>query len=87
MQGATLHLGCLCFDQRFHHGGRGYGYVGLSRFKTRAGAYLWGKLRRTDFLPVGPEKEEEVLERGYYSMDSDEEEAPTTSTGGIMARM
>ena len=33
--------------------GRGYGYVAVSRFKRRAGVYLYGKLRRTDFLPVG----------------------------------
>ena len=33
--------------------GRGYGYVGVSRFKRRTGVYLYGKLRRTDFLPVG----------------------------------
>jgi hypothetical protein len=74
VQGATLHLGCIYFDQRYHHAGRGYGYVAVSRFKTRAGVYLWGKLRRTDFLPVGPEKEDEVLERGYYSLDSDAED-------------
>ena len=33
--------------------GRGYGYVAVSRFKRRGGVYLYGKLRRTDFLPVG----------------------------------
>ena len=33
--------------------GRGYGYVAVSRFKRRAGVHLYGKLRRTDFLPVG----------------------------------
>jgi hypothetical protein len=73
VQGATLHLGCIYFDQRYHHAGRGYGYVAASRFKRRAGVYLWGKRRRTDFLPVGPEKEDEVLERGYHSLDSDAE--------------
>ena len=36
----------------------------------RSGCYLYGKLRRTDFLPVGPELEEEVLERGYSSVSS-----------------
>ena len=75
-QGATLQLGCMYVDQRFHHAERGYGYVGLSRFKSRAGVYLWGKLRRTDFLPVGPEQEEGVWEWGYYSADSDEEDGP-----------
>ena len=33
--------------------GRGYGYVAVSRFKVRTGVYVYGKLRRTDFLPVG----------------------------------
>ena len=50
---------------------RGYGYVACSRFKTRDGCYLYGKLRRTDFLPVGVEQEDEVLERGYESAESD----------------
>ena len=55
---------------------RGYGYVGCSRFKSRSGCYLYGKLRRSDFLPVGEEKEDEVLERGYLSLSSDDEDGP-----------
>jgi hypothetical protein len=35
---------------------------------------LYGKLRRTDFLPVGEEQEGEVLERGYLSVSSDDED-------------
>ena len=31
-----------------------------------------GKLRRTDFLPVGEEQEGEVLERGYDSVSPDD---------------
>ena len=31
-------------------------------------------MRRTDFLPVGPDVEDEVLDRGYESMDSDVDE-------------
>jgi hypothetical protein len=73
-QGSSLDLGCLYFDQRRHHAGRGYGYVGVSRFRTRAGCFLYGKLRQTDFLPVGDEKEDEVLERGIESETSDEDE-------------
>ena len=53
---------------------RGYGYVAVSRFKSRCGCHVYGKLRRTDFLPVGPEREEEVLERGYESVSSDDED-------------
>ena len=55
-------------------GVQGYGYVGVSRFQSREGCHIFGKLRRTDFLPVGLDKEDEVLERGYDSLDSDNEE-------------
>ena len=74
VQGASLNYGCLYFDQKYHHACRGYGYVGVSRFRERAGLFLYGKLRRTDFLPVGEEQEAEVLERGYLSVSSDDEE-------------
>ena len=43
----------------------------MSRFRSRAGCHVFGKLRRSDFLPVGEPKEDEVLERGYESLDSD----------------
>ena len=46
--------------------------VGVSRFKTREGCYLYGKLRRSDFLPVGEDLEDEVLERGYESLSSED---------------
>ena len=36
--------------------------------------YLYGHKRRTDFLPVGGNPEEEVLERGYESLTDDDEE-------------
>ena len=35
---------------------------------------MYGKLRQTDFLPVGEPSDDEVLERGYYSVSSDDEE-------------
>ena len=35
---------------------------------------MYGKLRRTDFLPVGPEKADEVCLRGIDSETSDEDE-------------
>jgi len=72
-QGASLVHGCIYFDQK-KPAGRGYGYVAVSRFKSRIGCHLYGKLRRTDFLPVGPDKEDEVLERGYDSVSSDDED-------------
>ena len=73
-QGADLLHGCIYMDNKYHPAARGYGYVAASRFKSRNGVFLFGKLRRTDFLPVGPELETEILERGYYSVDSDDEE-------------
>ena len=38
-----------------------------------AGCYLYGYLRRSDFLPVGPDLDDEVWERGLESADTDEE--------------
>ena len=70
-QGASLEQGCIYFDQRNYAAGRGYGYVAVSRFKSRKGCHLYRKLRRTDFLPVGEANEGEVLERGYESLSSD----------------
>ena len=72
-QGASLEHGCIYFDQKRHAAGRGYGYVAVSRFRSRAGCHVIGKLRRTDFLPVGDEKDTEVLERGYESKSSGDE--------------
>ena len=37
-------------------------------------AHLYSKLRRTDFLPSGEEREDEVLQRGYDSLSSDDED-------------
>ena len=73
-QGADLHHGCIYFDQMKHPAARGYGYVACSRFKSCEGCHVYGKLRRSDFLPVGAEREGEVLERGYESVDSDDSE-------------
>ena len=84
-QGASLDIGCVYFDQKNHHAGRGYGYVAVSRFKTRAGVHVYGKLRRTDFLPVGDEQDDEVLERGWSSANTSEDEDKEHAKG-IAAR-
>ena len=42
----------------------------------RSGCYLYGKLRRSDFLPVGEDQDDEVLERGYSSVSSGESDGP-----------
>ena len=54
--------------------GRGYGYVAVSRFSSRLGCHLYGRIRRTDFLPVGEDRDDEVLEREYDSVDSSDDE-------------
>ena len=73
-QGADLFHGCLWMDNKFHPAARGYGYVGVSRFRSRKGVYIFHKLRRSDFLPVGPDLESEHLERGYLSLDSEDDD-------------
>ena len=69
-------MGCIYFDHKYGKAGRGrgYGYVAVSRFRSRGGCFLYGHKRRTDFLPVGGNPEEEVLERGYDSVTDDDEE-------------
>ena len=69
-QGASLDQGCIYFDQKKFHAGRGYGYVAVSRFKTKDGCFLFGRMRATDFLPVG--EDGHTLERGYDSLSSSE---------------
>ena len=73
-QGASLSMGCIYFDQRYRTVGRGYGYVAASRFRTRGGCYLYGDLRRAEFLLVCGEGEDEVLERGCESLSDDDED-------------
>ena len=69
-QGATLKLGCLYFDHS-HPPERGYGYVGVSRFESQAGVYHFGRIRRTDWLPVGGSGDpREQVHRGDDSQSS-----------------
>lgn len=77
-QGLSLKLGCIYMDQKKRAAGRGYAYVAVSRFQTRCGCHLYGKVRRSDFLPVGEEKEDEVLTRGIES-----ESESGSDTGGF----
>ena len=73
-QGASLDMGCIYFDQKRRAAGRGYGYVAVSRFKAREGCYLYGKVRQSDFLPVGDGTKSEITERGVLSESADSEE-------------
>jgi hypothetical protein len=60
-------------DQLKRVAARGYAYVACSRFKTKRGCHLYGKLRVSDFLPVGELQEDEITERGYHSVSSEDE--------------
>ena len=46
-----MDLGALFFDHCYPPE-CGYGYVAASRFRSAGGLYLYGRIRRTDFLPV-----------------------------------
>ena len=70
VQGASLDGVVLYFDHS-HPPDRGYGYVGASRAKTKAGLYHYGRLRRSDWLPVGKPSEGEATVRGYESMSEE----------------
>ena len=69
-QGMSLDAGCLFFDHCYP-ADRGYGYVGASRFRTKAGVFLYGKVRRTDWLPVDGSGDEQLF-RSADSASEDE---------------
>ena len=89
-QGATLQLGCLYFDHCYPPE-RGYGYVGVSRFTTQAGVYHFGRIRRTDWLPVGgpgePQEQEVRSEASRQSSDGadDSDEYEAMAGGGVVS--
>ena len=70
-QGATLPLIGLLFDRRLPD--RGYAYVGVSRTTTRSNTFLLGKIRRTDWLPVGGHAQAEQTYPGDSSYTTDSE--------------
>ena len=71
-QGASLDGVILYFDHCYPPD-RGYGYVGASRCRTRSGLYHYGRLRRTDWLPVNGDDAHEQTERGDGSQNSGSE--------------
>ena len=72
-QGASLDGVVLYFDHCYPPE-RGYGYVGASRARTKAGLYHYGRLRRSDWLPVGGEGSDEQTMRSAQSDSSGESE-------------
>ena len=75
----------VCISAKTKKAGRGYGYVGASRFRSREGCFLFGRIRRTDFLPVGEPQEDEVIERGILSESSDEDDGPQDNWSNPLA--
>ena len=71
-QGSSMDFVVLYFDL-FKAAPRGFGYVGASRARSSAGLFYFGKVRRTDWLPVGGDANEEQVTRGYDSKDSSSE--------------
>ena len=67
-----LSFGCLYFDH-CHAPERGYGYVAVSRFRSKAGLYHFGRIRRTDWLPVSGDDTQEETKRSCDSDNSDRE--------------
>ena len=71
-QGSSMDFVVLYFDL-FKAAPRGFGYVGASRARSSAGLFYFGKVRRTDWLPVGGDADDEQVTRGYDSKDSSSE--------------
>ena len=47
------------------------GATASAHFKSKAGLFHYGRIRRTDWLPVGPELDTEQLRRGPESDDGE----------------
>ena len=88
-QGATLRRVVLYFEL-WRPACRGFAYVGLSRVSFHDGAFYFGRLRRTDWLPVGgPGAPAEQVQRGPESTDESDmsdQEAVTGANGFIQRR-
>jgi ATP-dependent exoDNAse (exonuclease V) alpha subunit len=74
-QGASLDVGCIFFDHSYPPE-RGYGYVAVSRFRTRRGVYHFGRVRRTDWLPVGAQTADQAIKRSPESRGSEDDDGP-----------
>lgn len=77
-QGSTLELVGLFFDRR--RADRGYAYVGASRAKYRNDVYLLGRIRTSDWLPVGgdPRGNEQASPGPLSWSDSDDDDSDSS---------
>ena len=72
-QGATLDFLCLYFDAAMAPD-PGYAYVGASRCRTAAGLYHFGRIRRSDWRPVGGCEDEQKFRSDYSEASSEDYE-------------
>ena len=72
-QGCTLAMAGLKFDRRVAD--RGYGYAGASRVRHKSDVFVVGRVRRTDWLPVGedPRGGEQLRPSILSENDADDE--------------
>jgi hypothetical protein len=72
-QGSSVDYAVLYFDL-FKPAPRGFAYVGASRVRTSGGLFYFGKIRRSDWLPVGGDTSGSIedVDRGADSEDSSE---------------
>ena len=80
-QGGTMDNIGLYFDRPLPD--RGYAYVGTSRAKARSNVFHLGKIRRTDWLPVGQPRAEEQTKLSVCSESTDEEEEESSDPESI----
>ena len=84
-KGSTMTLGCVYFNQKHCATDRGYGYVAVSRVRKRSGVFLFGKLRRSDFLPVEEETADEVSRRGEDRISDNDSDLDSEVVAGMEA--
>ena len=78
-QGSSMDFAVLYFDL-FRPASRGFAYVGSSRVRSHTGLFYFGKVRRSDWLPVGGTMADQQVTRGSDSEDTAESDrAPSES--------
>ncbi|CAE7398265.1 pif1, partial [Symbiodinium sp. CCMP2456] len=78
-QGATLACVALVFDTKIPD--RGYAYVGASRARRHDDVFLLGRIRTTDWLPVGGQADpSEHRKIGPLSESTNSEDSAMPST-------
>ena len=71
-QGSTQDGGVVLYFDLWRPASRGFAYVGGSRVRDARSLYYFGKVRRSDWLPVGGDPTNEEPARGHDSISSSE---------------